>query len=138
GRDEERQVVSHIDYLDEPSLSPVAEGSQIVEMQKLTRQIHVSEAVLEYILDLVAALRRDPDVSQGPSPRGAIGLYKACRARALFEGREYVIPDDVKRLAGLVLSHRLHIKPEAEMEGVSAELVMERALSGVAVPKVEA
>jgi len=138
GRDEERQIVSCIDYLDEPSLSPVAQGSQIEDIQRLVKDVHVSEAVLEYILDLVETLRRDPDIAQGPSPRGAINLFKSCRARALLEEREYVIPDDVKHLAGLVLGHRLHIKPEAEMEGVSAELVIERALSKVAVPKVEA
>jgi MoxR-like ATPase len=138
GRDEERQVVSHIDYLDKPSLSQMASGAEIEELQQMAKQVHVAEAVLEYILDIVAELRRDPDVSQGPGPRGSIGLYKCCRARALLEGRDFVIPDDVKRLAGIVLSHRLHIKPEAEMEAVSAEMVVERALSQVAVPKVEA
>jgi len=86
----------------------------------------------------VEAVRRDPDVSQGPSPRGSIGLYKCSRARALLEGRGFVIPDDVKRLSGLVLSHRIRIKPEAEMEGVNAQMVAERALSRVTVPKVDA
>jgi MoxR-like ATPase len=136
-REEERQVVSHIDYLDEPSLNPVVQGEQVEELQKLAREVHVAQAVLEYILDIIDALRRDPDVSQGPGPRGSIGLFKCCRARALLEGRDYVIPDDVKHLAGLVLGHRLHVKPEAEMEGVSAELMVERALSAVTVPKVE-
>ena len=138
GRDEERQVVSHIDYLDEPPLSPVAHAAEIEELQQMAKQVHVAEAILEYILDIVEALRRDPDVSQGPSPRGAIGLYKCSRARALLEGRDYVIPDDVKRLACLALSHRVRPRPEAEMEGMSGELLVERALSGVAVPKVEA
>ena len=88
------------------------------------------------MLDVAAALRQDPDVSGGPSPRGAIGLYKSCRARAMLAGRDYVIPDDVKHLASPTLAHRLHIKPEAEMEGVKADLVVERALSRVAVPKI--
>ena len=137
-RDEERQVVSRIDYLDEPSLSAVSQGSQIEELQRLARQIHVAEAVLEYILDLVDALRRDPDLSIGPSPRGTIGLYKCCRARALLERRDYVIPDDVKHLAKLVMAHRMRLKPEAEMDGVTADLLVERALARVAVPKIEA
>lgn len=137
-RDEERQVVSHIDYLEEPSLAPVLDVAEIEEMRHLARQVHVADPVLEYMLDVVVALRRDPDVSQGPSTRGSIGLYKCSRARALLEGRDFVIPDDVKRLAGLVLGHRIRIRPEAEMEGVSAELVVQRALSQVAVPKVEA
>jgi MoxR-like ATPase len=135
-RDEERQVVSRIDYLDEPSLNSVVDGGQIEEIQRLVRQVYVAEAVLEYMLDITATLRRDPDVSGGPSPRGPISLYKCSRARALLEGRDYVIPDDIKRLVELVFSHRLHIKPEAEMEGVSAELIVGRALSQVAVPKV--
>ncbi|MDP6510182.1 MAG: MoxR family ATPase [Dehalococcoidia bacterium] len=137
GRDEERQVVSDIDYLDKPSVSQMASGTEIEELQQKARQVHVADAVLDYILDIVAELRRDPDVSQGSGPRGSIALYKCSRARALLEGRDFVIPDDVKRLAVPVLSHRLHIKPEAEMEAVSAEMVVERALSQVAVPKVE-
>jgi len=136
-RDEERQVVSRIDYLDEPSLNAVVEGRQVEEVQKLARQVHVAGVVLEYILDVVDVLRRDPDLSQGPGPRGTIGLFKCCRARALIEGRDYVIPDDVKQMARLVLSHRLRVKPEAEMEGVRSELIVERALSTVPVPKVE-
>jgi MoxR-like ATPase len=136
-RDEERQVVSRIDYLDDPSLNAVVEGRQIDEMQKLARQVHVAGALVDYILDIVDALRRDPDLSQGPSPRGTIGLFKGCRARALIEGRDYVLPDDVKRLARLVLGHRLQIKPEAEMDGVRSDLIVERALSAVPVPKVE-
>ncbi len=135
-RDEERQVVSRIDSLEEPTLNPVVDSGQIEEMQRLVRQVYVAEAVLEYMLDVTAAIRRDPDVSGGPSPRGAISLYKCCRARALLEGRDYVIPDDVKHLAGPTLGHRLNIKPEAEMEGVKAELVVDRALSRIAVPKV--
>ena len=136
-RDEERQVVSRIDYLDEPSLTTVVDGQQLEEMQRQARQVHVAGVVLEYILDVVDALRRDPDLSQGPSPRGSISLFKCCRARALIEGRDYVLPDDVKRMARLTLSHRLRVKPEAEMEGVRSELIVERALSTVPVPKVE-
>ncbi|MEK7778057.1 MAG: MoxR family ATPase, partial [Chloroflexota bacterium] len=135
-RDEERQVVSRIDYLDEPVLNPVVDGGQIEAIQLLARQVFVAEAVLEYMLDVTTALRHDPDVSFGPSPRGSISLYKCCRARALLEGRDYVIPDDVKYLAEPALSHRVHIKPEAEMEGVNASLVVGRALSHVAVPKI--
>jgi len=136
-RDEERQVVSRIDYLDEPSLTAVVDGQQLEEMQRQARQVHVAGAVLEYILDVVDALRRDPDVSQGPSPRGSISLFRCCRARALIEGRDYVLPDDVKRMARLTMSHRLRVKAEAEMEGVSSELIVDRALSTVPVPKVE-
>ncbi len=137
GRDEEKQVVSRIDYLENPPLSQVADGARIQQIQQLAREVHVSEIVLEYILDLVEALRRDPDVSQGPSSRGSISLYKCSRARALLQGRDFVIPDDVKHLAKLVFGHRVRMKPEAEMEAIDAGTVLDRVLSQIAVPKVE-
>jgi MoxR-like ATPase len=136
-RDEERQVVSGIDYLDEPPIAPVADGAQIEAIQKLAREVYVANSTTEYILDIVDALRKDPDVSSGPSPRGSITLYKCSRARALLEGRDFVIPDDVKRLAIPALVHRLRVKPEAELEGISAESIIHRALERVTVPKVE-
>lgn len=136
-RDEEKLVLNRIDYLDQPSLSPVADALDIERLQKLTREVHVSGAVLEYMLDLVDALRRDPDISQGPGPRGSIALYKCCRARALLEARDFVIPDDVKHMGKLSLGHRLHIKAEAEMDGITPALVLEKALSQVAVPRIE-
>ncbi len=137
-RDEEKRIVQGIDYLDEPGLSPVVESHQLKKLQQQAREVHVSEPVTEYILDIIQALRQDPDNSQGPGPRGGIGLFKCARAMAMLEGRGYVIPDDVKHLSKMVLSHRLGIKPEAEMEGVTSEMVVERALSSVSVPKVEA
>lgn len=137
-RDEEKQVISHIDYLDAPALTSVADGAEIEDMRRLAKAVHVADPVLEYILDIVGVLRRDPDVSQGPSSRGSIALYKCGRARALLEGRDFVIPDDVKHLAWMALGHRTRVKPEAEMEGVSAETIVQRALSQVTVPKVEA
>ncbi|MEK7269303.1 MAG: MoxR family ATPase [Planctomycetota bacterium] len=135
-RDEEKQVLSRIDYLDAPSLTAVVSHAEIEEIREAARQVHVAEAVLGYMLDIVEALRGDPDLSRGPSPRGSISLYKSCRAWALLEGRDFVIPDDVKHLAQLALGHRVHVKAEAEMEGVSPELVVNRALSRVAVPKI--
>ena len=136
-RSEEKLVLTQIDYLDNPSVATIADGSRIQELQNLVKEVHVSEAVLEYMLDIVDAMRRDSDLIQGPGPRGSIGFYKCCRARALLEGRDYVIPDDVKHLCKFVFSHRLRVKAEAEMDGVTAPLIVERALSGVAVPKVE-
>ena len=137
-REEEKNVVSHIDYLDETSLSQVIDGARIEELQRLAKGVHVAESILDYIMDIIETLRRDPDVAEGPSPRGSIALFKCARARALLEERDFVIPDDVKRYALPGLSHRIRTKPEAEMEGISPELVVERVLSQVAVPKVEA
>jgi len=135
-RAEERQIVSRIDFLEEPSLKPVVDSAQIFELQEAARHVHVADPVLEYMLDVAAALRHDPDISGGPSPRGAISLFKCGRARALLDGRDYVIPDDVKFLAEPVFGHRLHVKPEAEMEGINAGIIIGRALAAVAIPKV--
>lgn len=137
-REEEKLVLSQIDYLDQPSLSEIASAGDIEQLQKLTKQVYVAEPVLEYLLDIVEALRKDPDLAQGPGPRGSIAFYKCCRARALLEARDYVIPDDVKRMAKLVMIHRLHVKPEAEMDGLTPPLVLDKVLSQVAVPRVEA
>jgi len=137
-REEEKTVVSNIDHLDESSLSQVVDSAQIEEIQRLVQGIHVAESILDYIMDIIETLRRDPDVVEGPSPRGSIALFKCARAHALLEKRDFVIPDDVKRYALPGLSHRIRIKPEAEMEGITPELLVERALSQVTVPKVEA
>lgn len=135
-RSEERQIVSRIDYLEEPVLEAAVTPAEIEELQQRVKQVFVADAVLEYLLDIAAEMRKDPDVAGGPSPRGAIALFKCGRAKALLEGRDFVLPDDVKHLAGPALAHRLIIKPEAEMEGINAAAIVERALAKVAVPKV--
>lgn len=134
-RAEERLIVSRIDFLEEPAIRTAVTTAEIEDLQRRVKQIFISEAVLEYMLDVAAAVRYDNDVAGGPSPRGSIALFKCCRARALLEGRDFVLPDDAKRLAGPTLAHRLRIKPEAEMEGVTADSVVERALAKVTVPK---
>ncbi len=135
-RSEERRIVGGIDDLEACTLETVADASKIEALQQQVKRVFVADTVLEYMLDIAADLRRDPDVFGGPSPRGAIALFKCCRARALLEGRDFVIPDDVKHLAGPALAHRLSIKSEAAMEGVKAEDIVDRALSKVVVPKL--
>lgn len=137
-RAEEKTVISNIDHLDESKLSQVVDSTQIEEIQRLAQGIHVAESILDYIMNIIETLRRDPDVADGPSPRGSIALFKCARAHALLEERDFVIPDDVKRYALPGLCHRIRIKPEAEMEGITPELLVERTLSQVTVPKVVA
>lgn len=88
-------------------LSPVLRGEQVVDLQLLTRKVRVEPSLANYMLDLVAATRSHPEIALGASPRAALGLYRAAQASALLEGRDYVIPDDVKTLAVPVLAHRL-------------------------------
>jgi MoxR-like ATPase len=88
-------------------LGPVLKSQEVVELQAAARHIRVDEALANYMLDVAAATRGHADIAVGASPRAAIGLYRAAQASALLEGRDYVTPDDVKRLAIPVLAHRL-------------------------------
>lgn len=134
--EEEAEIVKRIDYIEEFRVETVAKPEDVIELQRLARKIYVSDKIVDYITSLVAKLRSNPDVAFGPSPRATIALYKGSRSLALLEGREFVIPDDVKRLAPLALEHRIKVKPEAEIEGVTAGRLVEEALKEVPVPKI--
>ena len=88
-----------------------------------------------YIVDLCRATRESPSVRLGVSPRGATALLKTGRAWAWLSGRDYVIPDDVKALARATLRHRIQLRPEAELEGMTPEGALERVLASVPVPR---
>jgi MoxR-like ATPase len=109
-------------------------ASEILEMQAAVRDIHVDESVLNYILDLVAFTRTLPSVSLGGSPRGSLSLLFACQARAAVQGRTHVRPDDAKALASAVLAHRIIVRPEQRVRGVTAVSCIQEALKQVAVP----
>jgi len=134
--EEEKEILRYIDHIDEPDVHVVTSLEEILELQQTVKTVQVSEGVLEYIVSLVSRLRGDPDVLSGPSTRGSVALYKCSRALALLDGRDFVIPDDVKHLAPLALEHRLKVKPEAEMDEVTPRVILERALEQVPVPRV--
>ncbi len=110
-------------------LSPQA----IIELQAMAGRVHIDDEVLDYVLDLIHFTRKHRRVAIGASPRASLALLHSARARALLLGRDYVLPDDVKALAPPVISHRLALIPEAEMEAVSPVTVVQEALSQVAV-----
>jgi len=116
------------------ALSPVASALDIAEAATLVTTVHVAPEVRDYVLDLVAASRRHPDLVLGASPRGSLSLQRAARALAASFGRGYVIPDDVKRVMPAVLEHRLLLAPDAQLRGVSANDVVRSVLASVAVP----
>jgi MoxR-like ATPase len=89
------------------------------------------------MLDIVTATRKNPDVALGASPRGSISLYRICQARALYLGRDFVIPDDVKLLAPYVLSHRLILSREAKIAKISANEIIARIIGAVRAPSVK-
>jgi len=118
GIEAERRILSS-QKLSHPidSLSPVVTGEEILELQRRTREVQVEQSVSDYILKLVGATRDDETLRLGASPRASLMLYRAAQAIALMEGRKFVIPDDVKRLAVPVLSHRLIERTGAGLTG---------------------
>jgi MoxR-like ATPase len=136
-KEEEIQVISNIDRIDTPAISKVTSIAEILEIRQLVKRVQVAPEISEYIVSIVESLRTDPDILSGPSTRSSIALYKCARARAIFDGRDYVIPDDVKQLAFASLEHRVRIKPEAEMDEITPRQILQRTLDKVAVPKLK-
>ena len=135
-QEEEELVISKVDYIEGSDVEAVTTVKEILELQKEVRKVHVSKEIVSYLVSIVRATRKDPDVLSGISTRASVSLFKGSRAYALMQGRNYVVPDDIKRLASPVLIHRVHIKPEAEMDDVTAKTVVDRVLNSVPVPKV--
>ncbi len=107
-RDEERQVLeSHCQGQPVDQLEPVLDIDQLRELKAAVREIRVDDSIYEYVLDITTATRDSEELVVGVSPRGAISLYRAAQALAVLENRDYVIPDDIKRLTVPVLSHRV-------------------------------
>ena len=133
--DEEREIIGRIDEIEAYEVERVTSPEEILAVREELRRVYVSEEVRRYIVSLVNYLRRCPELSVAPSPRGSIALFKASRALAALKGRDYVTPDDVKELAHLALEHRVRVKVEAEVEGVTARDIIDRMLREVEVPK---
>ena len=120
------------------NLAPVLTAADVVKLQEAVTSIYVAPSLRGYIVDLVEATRHERDLVLGVSPRGALALQRASRAFAAAAGRDYVIPDDLKLLAGSVLEHRLILSPEAQLRGGTASEVLESVLGRVPVPSVRA
>jgi MoxR-like ATPase len=115
-------------------IGPVTDALGISAMIQATRQVHVAEALRRYIVDVSAATRSHPDIYLGASPRASITLLRGARAMAASNGRDYVIPDDVKALAVPVLSHRVIAAADALMAGRSTDAILSELLQEVRVP----
>ncbi len=115
-------------------LQPVADGAEILELQRLVQQVHVSQVLSNYIVRLVQATRLHPDVELGASPRATMGLYRCSQAVAAIQGRDFVGPDDIKLLAPFTLPHRIIVKSQARLRERSAEDVISDVLYKVEVP----
>ncbi len=119
-------------------VEPVAAVDDVLAAHADVRAVFVAEALQAYVYAIVARTRAASDVALGASPRATLALLGAAQAAAAIDGRSFATPDDVKGVAPLVLAHRLIVRAEAEVEGVTAERVVERILATVDVPKVEA
>ncbi|MFC1999051.1 AAA family ATPase [Chloroflexota bacterium] len=134
-REDEKKMIERIDFLEKPEVNQVAKPETLLDIREVVHKVHVSAEVEDYIVDLVNGARYNNDVVGGVGPRATIALYKGARALAFMSEREYAIPDDVKKLVVPALRHRLHLRPEAEMDGVMPEDILNKILEEVAVPK---
>lgn len=132
---EEIEIISRIDELEAPAVSARATLEDILKEVEKVKKVHVSDKVKEYIVMLTDGIRKRELVRMGPSPRASIWLFKGARARAYLQGRDYVIPDDVKIIAPFVLYHRIILTPEAEMEQVTEVRLIRDVLEGTPVKK---
>ena len=118
--------------------SPVVDTATVGQMVALAERVFVAPPVVDYVVDLVGATRRLPEVRLGISPRGMLALVRSARVRAASEGRTYVAPEDVKALAPAVFAHRLVLSPDAEMQRRTADDLVATLLATLPVPGVAA
>ena len=123
------------DRLDVSQVQAVADPEAVLNLQQVAARLRLDEAVLDYVVRLVAATRQTPGFAIGAGPRGGIALIRAARAQALLNERDFVTPDDVKRIAKPALRHRLTLAAEYEMEGAQVDEVLEELLRRVAAPR---
>lgn len=134
---EKRVLQMHHEGFDNVHLTatPLCSAGEIAACRAEIAEITVEDGVMNYIVSIVETTRRVSAVMYGASPRGSVALLLASKAYAAMEGRDYVIPDDVRRLCVPILGHRIILKPEAEIDGVKNETVIENILSQVKVPR---
>jgi MoxR-like ATPase len=120
------------------TIGQVIAGQELLEAQNEIKSVHLAEPVKAYLVSVVTATRSHPDVYLGASPRGSLALARAAQAYAAINGRDYVIPDDVKALAVPTLAHRLILQPQARLKELSAPTVIAEVLASVPVEGVGA
>lgn len=126
---EEQQLIHPI-----LELEPVVTVDEILVAQEAIKHIYVSDPVKRYIVEMVRETREHPEVYLGASPRGSLSLFRAGQAKAALSGRDYVLPDDIKRLAPYVLPHRVVVSPAARLTDVSSAKIVREILDTLAVP----
>ena len=137
---EERRMLRNLgDEIPFDQVRPVTNAQELVEAQRQISQVHLSDAVADYIVALAAATLSHPQLKMGASPRATRGLYRAAKVWAAMEGRDFVTPDDVKTLAAPVLEHRLILDSGARFSGVSVSAILDDVLERLqGAPELEA
>jgi MoxR-like ATPase len=115
-------------------IKPVATAEEVLAAQAAVRDVHVDEKVRRYILDIIHASREHEDVLLGASPRATLALFRTAQALAAIQERDFVVPDDVKRLAVPVLAHRIILKPESRLRKRTPQLVVQELVADARVP----
>lgn len=135
-RDEEKQIVRE-QLVGHPvqQLQPVATAEEVAAVQTVAANCHVADAVYDYVLDLIEATRASDQLYLGAGPRGSLALVRAAQALATIDGRGFVGPDDIKRIARAALAHRVIPRPEARVRGVTGRQVIDELLGRVPVPE---
>lgn len=131
---EKQMILSQRDGHPLDDLQPVADIGQIIRMQQAARNVHMDEAIVDYVVSVTRHTREHPSVFLGASPRATLALVHAAQAYAFLQERDFVIPDDVKHLAPYVLGHRLILSSEARVEGVTPQAVLASIFQQVRVP----
>lgn len=136
-RDEEAQMLEllkHEHPIDQ--LSAVVSGADVIRCQQAVREVYVDPKVRNYVVEITRNTRAHQDIALGASPRASIALYRASQAMAAIRGNDFVLPDDVKRMAPAVLGHRLILRPESRLRKVTAAGVISEILTDISVPMV--
>jgi MoxR-like ATPase len=136
--EEEKLILSRFKEGDPlENIGAVASGIDLITAREKVERIHVSDPLMTYIVEIVNATREHKDLDLGVSPRGSLALFKGAQAHAAIKGRDYVLPDDVKKIAVEVLSHRLIVSSHSEAMGVQNKIVIQEILESVNAPTEE-
>jgi MoxR-like ATPase len=130
------EMLQHSHPLD--GLQPVVSADELLACQQAVREVHVHEKVRQYLMQIIHDTRECEDLALGASPRASIALFRTSQAMAAIRGRKFVQPDDVKRVALPVLTHRLILRPESRLRKVTAEYVLSEVIAEIAVPTLDA
>ena len=129
------EMLQHTHPVD--TIGAVATAEELVESQSLIRHVHVDPRVRQYLLQVVHETRKSEHLALGGSPRATIALFRCSQAMAAIRGRNFVLPDDVKKIIAPVMNHRLILRPESRLRKLTTEKVLEEILSIIAVPTIQ-